>query len=165
MAAWAWHPALRPRLDGDAWLQTGRSQAERARRGVAQLNTLKTVRTRDTAFGDGTVSMRNAQSPHLSEPRYGVCVTHALGQPSCRVVRWVPGVYAHVTSPRSLLGYNEGGSPLYYTLLLGGVWCIGGTLTFGLFVFRYPNALTYIFEFRHFTSPIPLLGPGTLYSL
>ena len=37
----------------------------------------------------------------------------------------------------SLLGYNEGGSPVYYTLLLGGVWCIGGTLTFGLFGFRF----------------------------
>ena len=115
--------------------------------GAAQLNTLSTVPARSVALGTGTTLVRNAQSPYPSGPRYDGRVTHALGQPSCWVVRWVPGVYAHVTSPRSLLGCNEGGSPLHYTLLLGGVWCFGGTLTFGLFVFRYLKLNSYYILF------------------
>ena len=79
----------------------------------------------DAAGGEGDDDASWAQTLEGTDRRAGLSAAHALGQPSCRVVRWVPGVYAHVTSPHSLLGCNEGGSPLHYTLLLGGVWCFG----------------------------------------
>ena len=65
-------PWLDGRLDGVAWLRTGRSRMRREIGwGAVRLNSPYTVDMRDVAFGDGTTLAGNALSSRRSELRYG----------------------------------------------------------------------------------------------